>query len=95
MYLFIIFFLIFITILFLVYRFFPKLDSFLKNYLPSQRVINIKSEMNNIDKTMKNSQQNSTDQTINEKIIEHINKVVFIPINYLYRGFISFFPSLG
>ena len=93
MYLFILFFIVVIIILFLVFKFFPKLDSILKQYLPSQRVITIKSEMNHLDKISK--ENNIPEQNISDKIIGNLNRIAFMPFEYLYRGVLSFFPSLG
>jgi len=89
-----------IIILFLVYKFFPKIDRFLKQYLSSQRVINIKTEMKTVDnlwsKTNKHQQNdNKKGQSINETIIEKVYTIAFIPFDYLYRGILSYFPTLG
>ena len=51
----ILFFIIFIFILFLVYKFYTKLDAFIKQFLKSQRVMNIKAEMKHLDNKILNA----------------------------------------
>ena len=87
MYLLILFFLITIIIIYIVYRFFPKIDSIIKTYLPSQRVVDIKMEMHSLDIDLKKDSNN-------DKINEKIYNIAFIPIDYLYRIFNSLFSQL-
>jgi len=95
MYLIILFLLFSIIIIYIVYQFFPKIDSVIKKYLPSQRVVDIKSEMNSIDN--KNSNNDNNDNKINNNytINDKINNIVFMPIHYLYRIFISSFSQFS
>jgi hypothetical protein len=95
MYIFILFFIVLLIILFLVYKFFPKLDYFLKQYLPSQRVINIKTEMHNLDKSDMNSKIDKQKTQEIFKKMEKINNIPFLLIDYFNKLVFSFFPSLG
>lgn len=86
MYLIIGFFIISILIIFIVYQFFPKIDSIIKKYLPSQRVIDIKSDMKSLD--------NNINITKTDSINDKLDNIIFMPIEYLYRSFNYLFSQL-
>jgi hypothetical protein len=68
-------------------------------------VIDIKTEMKSLDNLGtnkdketdkdKDKQNKKSYENINETIIEKVYTIAFIPFEYLYRGFLSYFPSLG
>ena len=81
------FFIISISIIFIVYKFFPKIDYIIKKYLPSQRVIDIKSDMKSLD-------NNNINITKTDSINDKLDNIIFIPIDYLYRSFNYLFSQL-
>lgn len=48
-----------LILVFLIYKFYAKIDRFIKTFLPSQRVIDIKSVMNNLDSENLNQNHDS------------------------------------
>jgi len=98
MYHIIITFILSIFLIFIVYTFYSKIDNIVKQYLPSQRVLDIKSNMENANKIIEENQRENgnsdkekdiSDSKIND-IVQKINELSFMPMEFIQKatGFI-------
>ena len=87
-------FLLSLIIIFLIYKFYSKIDSLLKTYLPTQRVINIKSEMKNIDTIQSTNKTIDLDSKLNH-LYEKIDDILFIPIEFIKNSSLSITSKIG
>jgi len=80
MYIYIFGILFIIIVLFLVYKFYPKINAFIQKYIiPSQQVKQIKQKMRDLEENeMKNKHEKS-------KIMENINEILYLPIDFLHK----------
>jgi len=87
-----------IFLIFIIYKFYSKIDSIIKQYLPSQRVLDIKSNMENANRTIEEKQRENGnidkeyaifDSKINN-IFQKINEIAFMPMEFIQKatGFI-------
>lgn len=86
---------IFITIfslllLFIIYNFYSKIDSIVKRYLPTQRVLDIKSEMHNLDESTTTAEKNPP---VFQNISQKISDLLYLPIDFLRKIILSILPN--
>lgn len=93
MYAILITFVLSIFLIFIIYRFYSKLDSILKQYLPTQRVLNMKSNMKKVDKIEEETKKQQ-DSKIDD-IFKKIREVAFMPIDFIQKATISFLSNIG
>lgn len=75
--------LIIIAGLFLIYKFYNKINDFIiKNILPSQHVKQIKHLMKDLDEKGEKSK--------NHKILETLDEIIQIPIIFLYKLMVTY-----
>jgi len=103
MYSVIITFILSIFIIFIIYKFYSKIDSIVKQYLPSQRVLNIKSTMKNANKEIEEKERENVnpenkidifDSKINI-VFQRMNELVFMPVEFIQKATISILSNMG
>lgn len=81
--------------IFLLYRFYPKIDEFIKkHFIPSQNVIYIKKEMKDLD-TSSNTElpkKEEEEEPLSQftKISNQIVDILYLPVDLLYKSAISY-----
>jgi len=81
-------------VIFLIYKFYSKIDSLLKTYLPTQRVIDIKSEMRSIDTIQTTDKAIELDSKIDD-LYQKIDHIVFMPIEFIKKFILSITSKIG
>lgn len=82
-----------LTGLFLIYKFYPQIDSFIKQHIiPSQKVINIKKEMRDLDSSSNEKSPPPPDSILSKfvKITDQIKEIAHLPLDFLYKSAVSF-----
>jgi hypothetical protein len=75
---------------FLLYRFFREIDNFIKKYfIPSQNLIDIKSEMKKLD-TSSNIDENDEHVSQYTKISNKVIEILYLPADLLYKSIIIY-----
>ena len=77
---------------FLIYKFYSQIDEYIKKHIiPSQKVFDIKKEMNDLDSSS-NQEISPKDENLSKftKIIDEINKLLYLPVDFLYKSAVSF-----
>jgi predicted PurR-regulated permease PerM len=78
---------------FLIYKFYSQIDEYIKKHIiPSQKVIDIKKEMNDLDGSSNEENSSSKDENLSKftKINDEINKLLYLPVDFLYKSAVSF-----
>jgi len=89
-----------IFIIFIIYKFYSKIDSIIKQYLPSQKVVDIKRDMKNAnkiieEKSRENSQNNDMPDSKINNIFQKINEIVFMPVEFMQKAAGSILSNTG
>lgn len=89
MYIYIFGILFIIVVLFLIYKFYSKINAFIQKYIiPSQHVKQIKQNMKDLEE---NKMENKEGKN---KIIENLNEILYLPIEFLHKFIIMNGTSL-
>ena len=86
-----------IFIIFIIYKFYSKIDSIIKQYLPSQKVVDIKRDMKNANKIIEERKRENNDipdSKINN-IFQKINEIVFMPVEFMQKATDSILSNTG
>jgi len=78
---------------FLIYKFYSQIDEYIKKHIiPSQKVIDIKKEMNDLDGSSNEENSSSKDENLSKftKINDEINNLLYLPVDFLYKSAVSF-----
>jgi sortase (surface protein transpeptidase) len=82
---------IIIITIFLIYKFYSKIDNFIKkNFMHSQNVMEIKSEMKTIDSKMESSKKDENKPYQIQIVLDKVNEILYIPVDFLYKLGISY-----
>ena len=88
MYSYIIAIIIVLSILFLIYTFYPKINSLIqKNIIQHENINQIKKEMIDLDNGI---EENSSTSLQNNKITEEISNILYLPIDFIYKLLITY-----
>ena len=73
-------------LLFLLYKFYSKIDVLIKKYIiSSQQVNQIKQKMEDLEENEKEEEKSS----YNSKIMENIHEILYLPVDFLYKLMIT------
>jgi hypothetical protein len=79
-------FIIVVMTLFLVYTFYPQINTIVKqNLIPSQNVIHIKKEMEDLDHSSNPEPPKKEEISVFSKINAQMNELLHLPIDFLYK----------
>jgi len=81
-------------IIFLVYKFFTKIDKFIKRFLPNERVTSIKSDMRKLDEISIKKGESESKSKI-DSIYKKIDNFIYSPIIFIKKIIVFYFPNLG
>jgi uncharacterized membrane protein (DUF106 family) len=74
------------TVLFLLYKFYPKINDLIKKYIiPFQQVKQIKQKMKDLEENEMKEEKSSH----NTKIMENIHEILYLPVDFLYKLMIT------
>jgi predicted PurR-regulated permease PerM len=71
-------------LIFIIYKFYPKINNFIKQFLPKQSVLDIKATMKKVDK--ENQQDIPKIKTNYEIFLERINEITYMPIVFIQKA---------
>jgi predicted PurR-regulated permease PerM len=77
---------------FLIYKFYSQIDEYIKKHIiSSQKVIDIKKEMNDLDSSS-NEENSPKDENLSKftKINDEIKNLLYLPVDFLYKSAVSF-----
>ena len=99
MYSFIVTFILSVFLIFIVYKFYSRIDNIVKQYLPSQRVLDIKNDMKKVNKVLEerdNVVENKVDKTEKtDSMFQKINELMFMPIEFIQKATTSILSNMG
>lgn len=99
MYSFIVTFILSVFLIFIVYKFYSRIDNIVKQYLPSQRVLDIKNDMKTVNKILEerdNVVENKVDKTEKtDSMFQKINELMFMPIEFIQKATTSILSNMG
>jgi len=99
MYSFIVTFILSVFLIFIVYKFYSRIDNIVKQYLPSQRVLDIKNDMKKVNKVLEErdnvveSKLDKTEKT--DSMFQKINELMFMPIEFIQKATTSILSNMG
>jgi F0F1-type ATP synthase membrane subunit b/b' len=99
MYSFIVTFILSVFLIFIVYKFYSRIDNIVKQYLPSQRVLDIKNDMKKVNKVLEErdnvveSKVDKTEKT--DSMFQKINELMFMPIEFIQKATTSILSNMG
>lgn len=75
-------------LLFLLYKFYSKIDLLIKKYIiSSQQVKQIKQKMKDLEENENEKEEEKT--SYNGKIMENIHEILYLPVDFLYKLMIT------
>lgn len=85
MYAYIIGIIVIVIVLFLIYKFYPKINTLIKKYIISfQYVKQIKQQMKDLDEPIIEKKENPP------QITKTINEILYLPVDFLYKLIITY-----
>jgi hypothetical protein len=77
-----------LIVVFLIYKFYSKINAYVKkNIIPSQQVKQIKQQMKDLEKVEREKDENQEEgeKSHFSKMMENINEIFYLTIDFLYK----------